>query len=382
MINEPLAVFVCLAGLVWFSIWLENRVKVIRYLGSVLTAILLAAVATNIGLLPPQSAAYDLLGGFGVSIGIALVLMGVDIESVIRAGPRMLGAFGLGVVGTAIGGIVGAFVVQGWVGPETWKLAGQYTGTYTGGSVNFVAVGRAVETSPDLYTAAIAADNVTTSVWMAACLFIPVAFLRWWPKTATGDNQETSEPGAVLEEVSFTMTKRSVGLADTAAVWLLAVAAVWVSEGLGTWVPAIPAVLWLTTIVLVVAQVPAVKQLAGGPLWGNYIMYLFLATIGAQSVLAEIMRVGPAVFYFTLVVVAVHGVVVFGVGRLVRLDLPTLAVASQANVGGPASAMALAASRGYADRLLPGVAVGLLGYAVGNYTGLAVARLMESMLAG
>jgi uncharacterized membrane protein len=111
-------------------------------------------------------------------------------------------------------------------------------------------------------------------------------------------------------------------------------------------------------------------------------MYLFLATIGAQSVLSEIMRVGPAVFYFTVVVVVIHGLVVFGVGRLLRLDLPTLAVASQANVGGPASAMALAAARGYADRLLPGVAVGLLGYAVGNYTGLAVARLMQGMLAG
>jgi len=55
-------------------------------------------------------------------------------------------------------------------------------------------------------------------------------------------------------------------------------------------------------------------------------------------------------------------------------------VASQANVGGAASAMAIAGARGYADRLLPGVAVGLLGYAIGNYTGFAIARLVQGAL--
>ena len=55
-------------------------------------------------------------------------------------------------------------------------------------------------------------------------------------------------------------------------------------------------------------------------------------------------------------------------------------MASQANVGGPASAVALAGARGYTDRVLPGVAVGLLGYAVGNYSGFLVANLVRSWL--
>ena len=87
-------------------------------------------------------------------------------------------------------------------------------------------------------------------------------------------------------------------------------------------------------------------------------------------------------FYFAATTVAIHGLVIFGVGRLVGIDAGTLAVASQANVGGPASAIALASARGYADRLLPGVAVGLLGYAGGNYLGLAVARIMQGVLGG
>ena len=115
---------------------------------------------------------------------------------------------------------------------------------------------------------------------------------------------------------------------------------------------------------------------------GNYLVLLFLASNGAQSVVAKIFEVGPGVFYFAATTVAIHGVVIFGVGRLVGIDAGTLAVASQANVGGPASAIALASARGYADRLLPGVAVGLLGYAAGNYLGLAVARIMQGVLGG
>ena len=75
-----------------------------------------------------------------------------------------------------------------------------------------------------------------------------------------------------------------------------------------------------------------------------------------------------------------HGVLIFGIGRLARLDLPTLVVASQANVGGAASAIAIAGACGYTDRLLPGVAVGLLGYAIGNYLGFVVAALMKIVL--
>ena len=93
--------------------------------------------------------------------------------------------------------------------------------------------------------------------------------------------------------------------------------------------------------------------------------------------IANIFVIGPAVFYFAAITVAVHGVVIFGVGSLLRIDLATLAVASQANVGGAASAIALASARGYVDRLLPGVAVGLLGYAVGTYSGLGIYLLLS-----
>jgi uncharacterized membrane protein len=381
-VDAPVSVFLVLAAVVLFSIKVEHWVPRARVFGSVLLSIFFAGVLANIGILPGQSSAYSMLGGLGVSLGIALVLLGVNLDSIRRAGPRMAAAFGLGAVGTGLGATLAAPLLYGALGPETWKLAGQYAGTYIGGGVNMVAVGRTVGTSPEVFTAAVAADNVTTAAWLMVCLSVPVVLRRWWPVHEGTDRQTDADVAAegAAEVARFTRTRGPLTLEHTATLVVLAVGAVWAASALARAVPRVPEVLWLTTIVLLVAQVPSVRRLTGGLLLGNYVLHLFLASLGAQSIVMEIVRVGPAVFYFTVVVVVVHGLLLFGAGRLLGFDLPTLAVASQANVGGPPSAMALATARGYTDQLLPGVAVGLVGYAIGNYAGVGVAHLVRLWL--
>ncbi|MFQ5742430.1 MAG: DUF819 domain-containing protein [Acidobacteriota bacterium] len=384
MISDPIAIFVVLAAVVWVSLQLEERFALFRSLGAALVGILVAMALSNIGLLPGISPTYDLLSSTGVSLAIAFILLSVDIRSVLSAGPRMLAAFALGAAGTAVGATLGALLLFRQVGPETWKLAGQFTGTYTGGGMNFAALGRALDTSSDLFTAAIAADVVVTAIWMAACLAAPLLLGRArQPSAAPQPGLGPSGAGKPITlERTLYESVRAVRIGDAAALVVIAVGALWLAGRIGALFPAFPQVLWLTTIVLIIAQLAAVQRLAGSAMWGNYLLLLFLASNGAQSVVANIFRIGPAVFYFAVTTVAVHGLVIFGIGRLVGLDLPTLAVASQANVGGPASAMALAGARGYTDDLLPGIAVGLLGYAAGNYLGFSVATLLRQLLAG
>lgn len=389
MISDPLAIFFIMAAVVLISVEMEKRLALFKALGAALTGILLGMVLSNTGIIPGTSPTYDFLMGDGVYFGIALVLLSVDLRSVLEAGPGMLAAFGIGAVGTAAGAIVGAFLLSGLVGPETWKLAGQFTGTYTGGGANFAALGRAFETSPDLFAAATAADVIITALWMMICLAVPVLLGRKKlaapvpegpvpEETGAGADADADQP--VTLERTLNDTVKPVSLSGASALAVVAVGAVWGSKLLGQLVPLIPEVLWLTTLVLVMAQIPAVKRLPGAALFGNYLILLFLASNGARSVVATLVAVGPPVFYYATITVAIHGVVIFGIGRLARLDLATLAVASQANVGGAASAIALASARGYYDRLVPGVAVGLVGYAIGNYIGMAVGVFMRGLI--
>jgi len=405
MITNPAAVFFLLASVVALAIVLETHTRLFRALGSALVGILLGMLLSNTGVIPGVSPAYDFLGGPAVSAGIILILLTVDVRSVARAGPTMLAAFVIGGVGSALGASISAMLLADAIGPETWKLAGQYTATYTGGGVNFAAVGAALDTSGELFAAGIAADVMMTAIWMATCLTVPVIFAArragapGSPIDRSGARTPDAEPSLLQEPLEdpspadaeelesspslHRMLYSSVGpieLLDLALMTTIVLGTLWVSDWLGAVLAPLPSVLFLTTIALLLAQIPAVRAMHGMGVIGNYLVLLFLASNGAMSVLANMVVIGPPIVYFALITVSVHGIVIFGVGRLVGIDLPTLAVASQANVGGPASAMALATARGYTDRLLPGVAVGLLGYAAGNYLGFLVAALVRGMI--
>ena len=395
MISDPIAVGALLAAVVWASVRLEERFALVRSLSSALVAILAAMVLSNLGVIPGNSPTYDFLFGPGVMAGIALIMLSVDLRSVLRAGPTMLAAFGIGAAGSAVGAVVAALVFGRVVGPEAWKLGGQYTGTYIGGGMNFAALARAFDTSPDLFTAATASDVIVTALWMMACLAVPVLLRRPRLEQAAAppaalrrqaaDASATAVPAAgdqaATLERALQSSVRPVPLRDAAALIAITLGALWLSGRLADLVP-LPQVLWLTTIALIAAQFPGVKALAGSGLWGNYLMLLFLASNGARSVIHDIFVVGPPVFYFAATTVAVHGLIIFGAGMLLRFDLGTLAVASQANVGGPAAGMAMASARGYADRVLPGVAVGLLGYAGGTYVGYLVGIMLRGWIGG
>ncbi|UCC26514.1 MAG: DUF819 family protein [Gemmatimonadales bacterium] len=415
MITSPVAITSVLALIVFGMTWLERYPR-FRKLGAAAASILFTMALSNAGLIPGASPVYDFFTGYGVLAGTVLILLSVDLSSIKAAGSAMAVAFAIGAVGSAVGAAVMGFALYPGLGEETYKLSGQFAATYIGGGVNFAAVAQAFDTSGELFTAGVAADVIITAFWLVTCLAVPALWRGGGTSGGAvegeavrgsmaggravdgeGAGEEATDPGAdtaiaaaadtaPAEESDHPLVRalfssgRPVGLTDLGGATALTVSSIWVSTLLSGVFPRIPAVFWLTTLALLLAQLPAVKRLSGTSVLGNYLILLFLACNGARSVVARIVEVGPEVFYFAVGTVAIHGTVIFGLGRLARLDLGTLAVASQANVGGSASAMAIATARGYDSRILPGVAVGILGVALGNYVGLGVGNLMRMLL--
>ena len=296
----------------------------------------------------------------------------------------MIKAFSLGAVGSALGALVMGYLLWSQIGEETWKLSGQFAATYIGGGMNYAAIGRELDTSSDLFSAGIAADVLITAIWLIVCITVPgllgnagkapepVAAVETAPNPA--DSKNTS-----LDKLLF-QSAHPISLADLALMTTTVIGIMWVSKVFASWLPVVPMIIWLTTLALLVAQVPRIKSLSGCTVIGNYLILLFLATNGARSVIAKIIDIGPAILYFALGTVAIHGLIIFGIGRLLKIESSMLAVASQANVGGSASAMAIAGARGYTSLVLSGVAVGIMGNAIGNYIGLLIANLIRLIM--
>ena len=155
-------------------------------------------------------------------------------------------------------------------------------------------------------------------------------------------------------------------------------ASTWLSEALARAGFNVPAILIITTLALVLAQHRGLSRLPGARVLAMYGVYLFLTVIGAfcdVRALAALGSLGLVLLVFAIFVVVVHGVAIFGAAWLFRLDLAGAAVASQANVGGSTSALALAKSLGREDLLVPGILLGSLGNAIGTFLGFLAARL-------
>lgn len=383
--SDPLWVVAVLAFLVVGAEWLVRRTA-LRHFGSALLVILLGALAANLEIIPSASDATPLYDGVFTYIApltIFWLLLEVNLKAIRAAGLPMLVMFLVGAGGTMAGVFAGIAVVGADAfGALTAPLAGMFTGTYTGGSVNFNAIGlhyRVVEEGA-IYAGAVAVDNLVTALWMIATLALPPILQRFRPRARIA-HDEDGRPG--YDELRHHHDTETVSPMDLGITLALGAGALWLSgiladalAGLGL---PIPSVLLLTTFALLLAQHPRFAALTGARVLGIFGVYIFLAVIGAHAevaALAALGQLGVTLLFFVVVTVVVHGAVIFGAGWALRQDWEVVAIASQANIGGGTSALALARSFDRPELFLPAILVGSLGTAGGTYLGFSVAGLL------
>ncbi|WP_425153978.1 DUF819 domain-containing protein [Candidatus Palauibacter sp.] len=379
--------------------WLVRR-SFLRHGGTALMVIIFTALIANFGLLPTSSTAanpvpaYDAIFRAVAPLAIVWLLLKVNLRDILRAGLPIITLFLIGSLGTVAGVIAGMALVDGpeRIGPLFGPLGGMFTGTYTGGSVNFNAVALEYDVMREgvLFGGASAVDSIMTTVWMAATIAIPRWLRPHWPKSgggAFGTAAAAPDSAERAPDLGITEDTERVHPVDLALVLAIGFGTLWASQRLEAWTASlgapIPDILILTVIALILAQFRAITDLAGSRTLGLFSVYLFLCVIGAHCdvrALADIGPLGLALLVFTLTIIVVHGLITFGAARLLKLDVDIAAVASQANVGGGTSALALARSLGRGDLVLPAVLIGSLGNAVGTFLGLWVARSLPGLL--
>ncbi len=381
MASSPLLLLAILCGSVVLSEWLV-RTTFLRHLGTALVVIIVVAIWANLGLIPSASQGSPVYNGvfqYLAPLSIFYLLLDVNLASIRRAGAPMLLLFLLGSLATAVGVVAGMYLIDGAAhfGEFYPAISGMFTGTYTGGSVNYNAIAIHYDMMREgvLYAGMTAVDNIITAVWMVVTLAVPL-LLRRGRKAGDVRLADTDDVERETERVSVL----SLGILLGIGFFSLAAADA-LTLGLAAIGLNVPSILVLTTIALLLAQLPILHRLAGGQVLGLFFVYLFLAVIGAFCELAALGQIGDLAWRLLVlvtVIVLVHGTVVFGVARLAKLDMDVAAIASQANIGGSSSALALAKSLDRMDLYLPGILVGALGNGLGTYLGFLVAGLAGS----
>jgi len=310
------------------------------------------------------------------SYAIAELLLAVELRSVLPDARRLLLPFITAVAGTLAAVLLVGLLLSGWLGQSWISLAGLLSATFTGGSLNFVSVSRSLEIPPSLLLIATAADHVAFTAWFLVSLLIGRGRRQHRPTDASEANSSASTPINAFALPSFQAVM--IALLWGGGVLLI-------SEGLGGFLILlgvdVPSILVLTTVALIAAQLPRSDSRSACYGLGLVLIQPFFAVIGLSSSLGVLFGEGLPVLLYAGLVVLVQAIVVLQARRWFRWPLAECLVASQAAVGGPSTALALAGSLERPNLVLPSVAIGLLGYLLGTYVGLALSALLNGLFA-
>lgn len=386
---------ICAAGAAG-AIYLEQKYTWAAKASGAIVALVMALILSNLGIIPTASPVWDTVWNYVVPLSLPLLLMQCNVRDMGKDSLRLLGIFLCGSVGTMAGALIG-FAVLGNFIPELNALAGVFTGTYIGGSVNFAALGEAFGVTGEMLSAATVADNLLMALYFFVLVMIPgIGFFR---KHYKHPHQDAVESGTADSDAEGTaaaaywgrkeMSLKDIALAVAVAFVIVAVSGI-VADFLAGVIPTSNPVLsmlntlfgnmylWIATISMICATAAPgfFGEIRGTNEMGTFLIYLFFFVIGVPASIPLIVRNSPLLLVFAAIVVIVNMLFSLILGKIFKFDLEEILCASNANIGGPTTSAAMAVSKGWTKLVGPCLIVGTIGYVIGTYCGLIIGSLL------
>lgn len=354
-----------------------------------------------------SSSLYYMSSQYLLPAALVLMTLSIDLKGVFNLGPKALIMFLTGTAGIIIGGPIAVLIV-GTFSPETvggvgadavWRGLSTLAGSWIGGGANQTAMLEIYGYNPKLYGGMVFVDIVVANIWMAILLFgigKSEKIDKWLKADNTAIESLKEKVSAYSKKVDRNPTLTDLMILAAIAFGTVSFAhfgAGYLSAFFTAWVNGIPpgitrniftfldsSFFWmisLTTIIGVLLSFTKAKSYegAGASKFGSVFIYILVATIGMKMDLTLIFD-NKGLIVIGLVWMAIHAGLMILIAKLIRAPYFFLAVGSQANVGGAASAPIVAAAF-HPSLATVGVLLAVFGYAIGTVGAILCAILMQ-----
>ena len=380
--------------------------KFYTYVPTLLLCYFIPSIFNSLGIISgEESKLYFVASRYLLPTSLVLLTISIDLPEIKKLGPKALIMFFTGTIGIIMGGplailLVSAFApdVIGGAGPEAiWRGLSTVAGSWIGGGANQAAMKEIFGVGDTVFSAMIAVDVIVANVWMAFLLYGAGIHERLdsWLQADTSAIMELKEKIEAyraqiirIPDLTDAIKVMAVGFGITAIAHL----------GADTIAPAIQqhapglarfsltsGFFWLivlaTSLALALSFTKA-RELEGigASRYGSVFLYVLVATIGMKMNILAIFE-NPGLFIVGLIWMAFHALLLIGVAKGIKAPFFFMAVGSQANVGGAASAPIVASA--FHPSLAPvGVLLAVLGYAIGTYGAWICGILMQVSVPG
>jgi uncharacterized membrane protein len=406
--NDAIAIgfLLLLLALIFYTSNLKRFAGFYKYVPALLLCYFLPAILNSLHIISGEySQLYFISSRYLLPASLVLLCLSIDLKEILKLGPKALIMFFAGTFGIVIGGPIALLIIASlfpeWLGAdagEVWRGLATVAGSWIGGGANQTAMKEIFETPNALFSKMIVVDVIVANVWMA-CLLYGAGINKKINKRLKADDTaieglknkmqsfvksisripSTSDliiiagigiAGAGLSHVlSESVTPFFKGIKDTLANYGLT------SLGSGFF--------WLIVFATLIGVILSFTKLksyegAGASKMGSLFLYVLVAAIGTHMDLAAIAE-SPILFAIGGIWMLIHAVVLILVAFIIKAPFFFVAVGSQANVGGAASAPVVASA--FHPSLAPvGVLLAVMGYAVGTGAAWLCAVLMQNVI--
>jgi len=383
--DNHLAVFLVVTGAAALGIYSEHK-KWFGKVSGILVTMISMSILSMTGVVPVASKpginveVYNMIFDYFIPVAIPLMLFSSNLLKIIRESGKLLIAYIIGAIGIVLGCFLAFQIID--LGAGAGNTAGVIAATLIGGSVNFVATAEILNFSTNpLFTATIAIDNFAANIYVLLLFLVPsIALLKRFfapPKEESGDDNESQQNTEERNEITLERIAVSIFIAVFVA-GAGTILAPFLQEVIHTELNL--SILLITLFSVVAANLfpKALKALENTAFSiGLWMMYIFLAAIGAASNLQDILHVGLPVFAFYMTIMFFHFLLMLALAKLFKLDVYEVIISSAANIMGPSVAAPMAASLGQKKMVTPAILVGILGYIIGTFIGVSIALYLS-----
>ena len=365
-------------------LWLCRRFSLLGKIGPVLILYFIGIIIGNIGLMPGQlPAVQELMSNAMVPMAIPLMLFSCTFK-LSGARPQLL-ALITGMISVATAVVIG-FLIFGDNIPEGSKVGGMLVGVYTGGTINLAALKTMLGVSDETYIMINSYDILVSFLYLTFLLTIGIKLFRKFLPNERKSYSEEDE-AAIRAEIGkenqnpYKGLFTRPGMAQAGKLLGLTALIVGVSAGIALLLPSgmfmTVFILLLTTLGIACSFIKPVREMKYSYDMGMYFIYIFCIAVASMADLSKLDFAGGIGLLGYLLAV-VFGSLILQVifAKIFRIDSDMMVISSVTYINSPPFVPMMAAAMKNKDVLIPGLTIGVIGYAAGNYLGFLMSQLL------
>lgn len=370
-------------------IWLGDTYSFIRKIGSIVICYVVGLFIGNIGILPQDiSGMHDILTSVTVPLAIPLLLFSEDIRKWVKMARKTFTSLLLGILSVLIMIVIGYFTFRSFI-PDCWKISGMLIGVYTGGTPNLAAIATMLDVSDETYILTNTADLIVGAfVLLFLLTFAQRFFLLFMRPFKSPDGVEfqnhTAEMVEEFESYQGIFHKNTfLSLLKGFGLTILIFA---VGGGISMLVPksnqTVVAILIITTLGLAASTFPSINRIKKSFQLGMYFILIFSLVVASTADLSKMFDSENSTFLisiFMYILLAVVGSLLLHAifSWIFKIDVDNFLITSVALSMSPPFVPVVAAALKNKIIVISGLIIGIIGYAIGNYLGVAVAYALK-----